>query len=457
LLLEEVYAVEVIERAKPSEREMKKFYKNNKNYLLKAEIRGKEMVVESESLANFLLDSLKKHVESFDTLATAYSTVHSSKNKGNMGVVFKGVKPEPVDKILFKAKLNELIGVISFDEKYGIYMVTGYKPERYRDYEKVKSQIETQLKAEKLKEVEEKFIKKLRKKAKIKLYEGELSELLKSSDDPVAVVINGREIRRSDVEKRNESQPNFGSVDLTQPKEFEKLLNMIIEDDLKLEFGERNKYFLKDGYIIKMQAALKQIMENGLYGKVVVEAVKVDSQEVVDSYNEHREDLKVQEMVHCQEIVVDNKAKADELRQLVIKNPSCMDSLAREHSIAPSKKRGGITGPIRRNVRSKKFESIVFKLRAGDISAVFKNDDGNYTFVNVVDYTAEGYKTLDELWSNIETNLTREKQRDKANSFIENIREGAKIEIFLGEPEPVEKPSFDESDQSKKKGVGTQD
>ena len=31
LLLEEVYAVEVIERAKPSEREMKKFYKNNKN------------------------------------------------------------------------------------------------------------------------------------------------------------------------------------------------------------------------------------------------------------------------------------------------------------------------------------------------------------------------------------------------------------------------------------------
>ena len=151
LLLEEVYAVEVIERAKPSKREMKKFYKNNKNYLLKAEIRGKEIVVESESLANFLLDSLKKHVESFDTLATAYSTVHSSKNKGNMGIVFKGVKPEPVDKILFKAKLNELIGVISFDEKYGIYMVTGYKPERYRDYEKVKSQIETKLKAEKLK------------------------------------------------------------------------------------------------------------------------------------------------------------------------------------------------------------------------------------------------------------------------------------------------------------------
>lgn len=457
LLLEEVYAVEVIERAKPSEREMKKFYKNNKNYLLKAEIRGKEIVVESESLANFLLDSLKKHIESFDTLATVYSTVHSSKNKGNMGIVFKGVKPEPVDKILFKAKLNELIGVISFDEKYGIYMVTGYKPERYRDYEKVKSQIETQLKAEKLKEVEEKFIKKLRKKAKIKLYVGELSELVKSDDDPVVVVLNGREIRKSDVEERNESQPNFGKVDLTQPKEFEKLLNTIIEEDLKLEFGERNKYFLKDGYITKMQTALRQIMENGLYRKVVIEAAKVDSQEVTNSYNENRENFKVGETVHCQEIVVDNKAKADELKQLVIENPACMDSLAREHSIAPSKKRGGITGPIGKNIRSKKFESIVFKLKNGDISAVFKNNDGNYAFVKVVDYTPEGYKTLDELWTSIETNLLREKQRSKANSFIENIREGSKIEIFLAEPEPVEEPSFDESDQLKKKGVGTQD
>jgi hypothetical protein len=231
----------------------------------------------------------------------------------------------------------------------------------------------------------------------------------------------------------------------------------MIEEDIKLEFGERNKYFLKDGYITNMQTALRQIMENGLYRKVVVEAVKVDSQEILDSYNEHREDFKVEEMVHCQEIVVDNNTKADELRQLVIENPSCMDSLAREHSIAPSKKRGGITGPLRRNVRSKKFESIVFKLRDGDISAVFKNDDGNYTFVNVVTYTAGGYKTLDELWLNIETNLTREKQRNKANSFIENIREGAKIEIFLDEPEPIEKPGFDESDQSKKKGVGTQD
>lgn len=457
LLLEEVYAVEVIERAKPSEREMKKFYKNNKNYLLKAEIRGKEIVVESESLANFLLDSLKKHVESFDTLATAYSTAHSSKKKGNMGIVFKGVKPEPVDKILFKAKLNELIGVIPFDDKYGIYILTGYKPERYRDYEKVKSQIEAQLKAEKLKKVEEKFIKKLRRKAKIKLYEGELSELVKSSDDPVAVVINGRKIKKSDVEKRNGSQPNFGKVDLTQPKEFEKLLNRIIEEDLKFEFGERNKYFLKDGYITKMQTALRQTMENGLYRKIVIEAVKVDSQEVMNSYNEHREDFKVEEMVHCQEIVVDNKAKADELRQLVIENPAYMDSLAREHSIAPSKKRGGITGPIRRNVRSKRFESIVFKLRDGNISAVFKNDDGNYAFVKVVEYTAEGYRTLDDLWSNIEANLLREKQRNKANNFIENIREGAKIEIFLDEPEPVEEPGSDKSDQLEKKGVGTQD
>jgi len=457
LLLEEVYTVEVIEGAKPSEREMKKFYKNNKNYLLKAEIRGKEIVVESESLANFLIDSLKRHVESFDTLAKIYSTAHSSKNKGNMGVVFKGVKPAPVDKMLFKSKLNELIGVIPFDEKYGIYVVTDRKPERYRDYEQVKSQIQAQLKAEKLKGIEEKFIGKLKKKAKIKMYQGDMSDLVKSSDDPVAIVINGREIRKSDVEKRNESQPNFGRVDLAQPEEFEKLLNTIIEDDLRFEFGERNKYFLYDGYITKLQTTLKQTMENGLYGKVVVEAAKVDSQEIVDLYDERKEDFKVEEMVECQEIVVDNKAKAEELRQLVIENPAQMDSLAKEHSIAPSNKRGGMTGPIRRNVRSEKFESIVFKLKDGNISEVFKNADGNYIFVKVIKYTPEGYRTLDELWQNIEANLLREKQRNLANSFIERIREQAKIEIFLSKPEPIEEPREEESDKPNDEGADTQE
>lgn len=446
-LLEEVYAINVIEEAKPSEKEMKKYYKNNKNYLLKEEIRGKEIVVESESLAVFLLDSLKKHIESFDTLAQLYSTANSNKNKGNMGVVYKDVRPEPVDKALFKAKMNELIGIIPFDNKFGIYIVTEHKPERYRDYEKVKAQIETQLKAEKLKSVEEKFVKKLKKKAKIKIYEGGISELVNATDDPVAVVINGREIHKSEIEEKNETQPEYGRVDLTTPEEFEKFLNTMIVDELKLEYGERNKYFLTDGYTAKMITGTTQAVESALYRKIVVDPVQIDSQEIIDSYNEHKKDLLVNEMVECQEIVVASKEQAEELRELVVANPESFDSLAREHSIAQTAKRGGMTGPIRRKVRKPIFDTVVFKLRDGDISKVFKDGEGNYTFVKVIKYTPEHYRTLEELWPGIETNLRREKQMKLANDFLEKIREEADIEIFLTPPETPDEPKPDESDQ----------
>ncbi|MGB3341988.1 MAG: peptidyl-prolyl cis-trans isomerase [bacterium] len=447
LLLEEVYANDVIEEAKPSEREMKKFYKNNKNYLLREEIRGKEIVVESESLATFLLDSLKKHVESFDTLAQIYSTAHSSNSKGNMGIVFKDVRPEPVDKVLFKAKLNELTGIIEFDGKYGIYIVTDHKPERYREYDKVKSQIETQLKAENIKKVEEEFVKNLKKKAKIEMYEGELSQLLESDDDAVAVEINGRKIYKSDVAKKNEAQPEYGRVDISIVEEFEKLLNTMIVDELKLEYGERNKYFLRDGYINKMITAITQACESALYGKIVVEPVTVDSQEIVDSYNEHKKELLVSEMVDCQEVVVENKSLAEDLRKIILATPELFDSLAREHSIANTAKRGGMTGKISRRVRKPIFESVVFKLSDGDMSKVFKNDDGNYTFVKVIEYTPEHYRTLEELWSGIETNLRREKQMELANKFIERIRAEAEIEIFLQPPEVPEETKPDESDK----------
>ena len=197
-----------------------------------------------------------------------------------------------------------------------------------------------------------------------------------------------------------------------------------------------------------MITAITQASEGALYNKVVVEPVTVDSQEIVDSYNENKERFLVSEMVDCQEVVVDNKSLAEELRRLIIATPEIFDSLAREHSIVNTAKRGGMTGKISRRVRKPIFESIVFKLRDGDISKVFKNDDGKYTFVKVLEYTPEHYRTLEELWAGIETNLRREKQMKIANEFIEKIRAEADIEIFLQAPEEPEEPLPDEGDKT---------
>jgi len=444
LLLEEITAVDIVKKASPTKSQMKRYYRKNKeNFVIREQVRGKEIVVDSDSLAHFILDSLQKDIESFDTLAKVYSTVHSGRTGGNMGVVFKGIRPQPVDKALFKAKLNELIGVIPFDDKFGIYLVAEHKQKSYRSFDEVKSQIDAALKAEKIKEVEEKFLKKLKKKAKIKIYEERLGISISGSGEPttedeIVAMVNGREILKSTVEERNQMQPQFGRVDLTIPEQFKKLLNQIIEEELKLTWAETQNYYLNDGYVVKIKDVIKRLMENELYKEVVVEGASVDPEEVKNYYEKHREEFKIPETVRCHEIVVKSDSLSKHIRKLLRQQPEMFDSLAKEHSTKPNAERGGDTGAIRRGMRSKKFEEIAFKLKVGSISEVFSEDDSTFTIIKSVEYSPTTYRTFDEIQSSIETNLVQQKRREIAAAYLDKIKQEADIEILLTEPEQSE-------------------
>lgn len=445
LYLEEIRNHDIIAKSEPTDKEMESYYKKNKeNYVLREEVRGKEIIVTSDTLARYLLDTLHKDIERFDTLAKFYSTAQSNKTGGNMGVVYRGTKPEPVDEVLFKTEVNTLTDVVQFDNKYGIFLVTGYKPKRYREYENVASQVRNAVKAEKIEELEEKFTKRLRKKAKIKVYKKVVKNPMESEEDKLAAVVNKREIWKNDVVQRNQSQIRMAQADLSNPEEFEKLLNTIIDEQLKLEFAERNKYFLYDGYVNKMRDNIQTLLENGLYRIIVIEGVTADSQEIADFYNEHKEEYRVPETIRAHEIVVESKELAEELRQRLLETPEAFDSLAREHSIAPNKADGGKTGVVRRGMRSDVFESNVFDLEIGTTSEIFTEKEGTYTFVLLTEHQPETYRTLEEMSRSIETSLLRQKRNTVATEYLDLIKEQADIEIYL--PEPVEEGTSDQGE-----------
>jgi peptidyl-prolyl cis-trans isomerase C len=446
-MLDEVYATDVIQEAIPSEKEIKKYYKKNKeNYLVREQIRGKELIVESDSLARLLLDSLKNDIASFDTLAKQYSTAGSAGNGGYMGIVYKDVKPEPIDKALFKAELNKVIGIIEHDGEYGIYMVTEHRPARYRDLDEVKSQIEANLKAENLANVEAKLLKNLHKKATIKIFDEIIEDTSEVSKEKTVAIVNGREIVKEAVLVRNELQPQFGKVHIDQPEQFKELLNIMINEGLKQEYGERNDYYLNDGYVAKMIEQRSKFLENGLYHKIVVEPVTVDSNEARVYYNDHKEEFIIPETVNAKEIVVHSKELAQQLRTQVLADPVLFDSLAKEHSQTINASRGGLTGAVRRGMRSKEFENIAFNIEIGKISKIFNVDDTTFSFITVIEHTPTTYRSYEDVKPSIETNILRQKQREIADEFLKSIRENADIEILLKteEEEPPEPELPDE-------------
>ena len=436
LLIEEIRANDIMKKAKPTEKEMEKYYKKNKeNYLIKEQVRAREIVVESDSLAQIILDSLQEDIGRFDTLAKEYSIALSKRSGGNMGTVYKGSQSEPVDEALFKADLNQLIGPVQFDGKFGIYIVTEHTPQEYRDFERVKNTIEATLRTEKYKKLEDDFLKKLVKKARIKVYVDSLSDSAATVEDTVVATVNGREILASTVRAKSEERGRLAQASLSDPKVFKELLDNIVEEDLQIEYAERNKYFLNDGYVVGLKDVIRELMEGGLYRKIVIEGAVVDPQEVRDFYEEHKEEFKVPESVQCQEIVVSSKKLADELHGLLLKEPEKFDSLARVHSIVSSSKKGGDTGKIVRNTRSQIFDSIVFNIDVGTISKVFSVDDSTYTIVKLNEHNPTTYRPLDEVSEHIEARLLRQRQREVADAFLTEIKDEADIEIFLEKPE----------------------
>lgn len=459
IILDEVRAVNVLAKITPTDNELRAYYKRNKNnYKVSKEVRGKEIIVESESLAYFIKDSLQKDIASFDTLAKLYSTAPTKGNGGEMGIIIPGTKPNNVEELLFNIKLNTVSEPIKVEDKFGLYMVYDRKPERFRTFDEVKSQVEAAVRAEKTQKIEAEFLKTLKAKASVKIFKDSIiTDTTQKNTEKIVAIVNGRHVKFGDVERKNNSQPMFARMDISRPEEFEKVLDLLIEEDLKLELAERNKYYLNDGFVTKYWDAVKRTLEQGLYTKIVLQSAKVDSAEIVEYYNTHKEDMKIPETIRCREITVNNKQEAQRLRDELAKfygekksiipflskkakitDYAMFDSVAKANSIAYTKNRGGDTGPLKRGTRPKEFDDVAWTLKIGEISKVFCVDNTNWTFITKTEHTPTKYRTIEEAKPSIEMNLLREKQRKIADDYLKKIKEEADIKIMLSEPVKTE-------------------
>jgi len=446
LLLDEVRACEVMSKAMPTEKQMKRYYKENRDkFKVREQVMGKELVVESESLALVLLDSLKKDIASFDTLAKQYSIEASARSGGNMGIVYPERKSAKVDSVIFKTEPTALTAIIAFDNKYGIYYITSHKPEQYREFNEVAKQIDAQVRAENTTREEEALATRLKKKARLKVYEDSIVAVLKDKTEQgegvILAEVNGRHITWGEIIHRNDAMtPQFAKFDLTKTDKVQELINTIFDEELRLELAWRNKYFLNDGYFTQRRDAIKGILDQGLYQKVVLDAIIIDSGVVEQQYKENIEEFKVPESARVHEILFDSKEIADKVYKEVMARPEAFDSLAIEYSIAPSNLRGGESGLIRRGMMGENYDKELFKLKTGEMSGVFKVKDQTWTIIKMVEYYPERYRSLDEARPIIESGMKRQQQGELATGFLKKIREEADIRILLPEPEETSEP-----------------
>lgn len=170
-------------KAKPTQKEISKFYNENKDkfivpenahvrHILIAFKEGDSDKIKEEK--KLKIEDLRKQIvdgADFAEIARKNSDCPSKENGGDLGMVRKGQTVKPFEDAAFSQKLNDIGPVITTEYGYHVIQVLGINPPKTMSLEDVKVKISAYLEQQKQREIFSALLEKLRKNAKIEIYE----------------------------------------------------------------------------------------------------------------------------------------------------------------------------------------------------------------------------------------------------------------------------------------------
>jgi parvulin-like peptidyl-prolyl isomerase len=156
------------------------------------------------------------------------------------------------------------------------------------------------------------------------------------------------------------------------------------------------------------------------------------NKDVTEYYRKHRESFFAPELVHASHIVknvdeqTDDATALDHIRRVQdeLKQGAIFEQLADECSDCPG--RGGDLGWFGRGHMVSEFENVVFNLKNGEISEIFRTPFG-YHIAKLHERKAAGIRTQNEVKDEIEAILYNEKKQRAIERYIDRLRATAEI------------------------------
>ncbi|MGV8059336.1 MAG: peptidylprolyl isomerase [Smithellaceae bacterium] len=170
-------------KTKPSQKEISKFYNENKDkfiapenahvrHILIAFTEKDDDKVKAEK--KIKIENLRKEVVAgadFAEIARKNSDCPSKDNGGDLGIVRKGQTVKPFEDAVFSQEIKAIGPVVSTEYGYHVIQVLERNPQKTVALEEVKSKIAAYIEQQKQAEVFNALLKKLRDNAKILVYE----------------------------------------------------------------------------------------------------------------------------------------------------------------------------------------------------------------------------------------------------------------------------------------------
>jgi len=201
---------------------------------------------------------------------------------------------------------------------------------------------------------------------------------------------------------------------------------------------------------------VKEQVQKGMTYQKVMEAqwagkINITEEDAKKYYDENPTQFEVKEQVRASHILIKpdttvseadpNQAKAEAKAKIQglleqIKGGADFAELAKANSDCPSAARGGDLDFFDRGKMAAPFEKAAFALEVGEVSDIVETRFG-YHIIKVTDHKDASTTSFEQAKNNLIRQLTRKKQSELANNYIESLKAAANIVYPPGkEPAP---------------------
>src|SRR4029077_10229910 len=209
----------------------------------------------------------------------------------------------------------------------------------------------------------------------------------------------------------------------------------------------------------------KNMLETRVQQNEVMAKISVTEDEARAYYDAHKNEFTTPSELMLREILIGvpandrgvnvaqddaAKAKADDLRHRLLAGEP-FARLAGEVSEASSKANGGLIGPIKVDELAPALQTMLAKMKPGDISEVIRTQRG-YQILTLESRTETKVKSFDEGRQDISDRIADEKRRGETQKYLEKLRAGATITWHNDEL----KKAYEQALAERRKQLGTE-
>lgn len=199
------------------------------------------------------------------------------------------------------------------------------------------------------------------------------------------------------------------------------ILNQLIGSKLLLLDAKRNLLEAEPAFKAEL-AKLKDSLLTSYAAEKAISAVSVSDKDAEEYYNNNKEQFISGESVNASHILVDSEEKANELIAKIKAGEISFEDAAMENSSCPSKANGGNLGDFGRGQMVPEFDTAVFEMEVGEISAAPVKTQFGYHVIKLNSKSDSATMPFESIAAEIKDALLQEKRRAAYDSKINQLK-----------------------------------